>query len=78
MSEVLYKGWLEVAQDWLGNESQWPKVPVMPATPSLCDELKDIQHQNKDVLCINGFIITAYEFNGYASYLMIKLTFAST
>ncbi|KAF9520248.1 hypothetical protein BS47DRAFT_1387293 [Hydnum rufescens UP504] len=67
---ALYKGWLEVAQDWLGNESQWPKAPVVPATSSLCDELEDIQHKNKDVLCVNGLIITAYEFNGYASYLM--------
>ncbi|KAF9502690.1 hypothetical protein BS47DRAFT_1370089 [Hydnum rufescens UP504] len=69
-SEVLYKGWLEVARDWLGNKSQWPKAPVVPATLSLCDELEDIQHQNKDVLHVNGLIITAYEFNGYASYLM--------
>ncbi|KAF9505375.1 hypothetical protein BS47DRAFT_1368125 [Hydnum rufescens UP504] len=69
-SEALYKGWLEVAWDWLGNESQWLKAPVMPATSSLCNELEDIQHQNKDVLHVNGLIITAYEFNGYASYLM--------
>ncbi|KAF9510727.1 hypothetical protein BS47DRAFT_1395698 [Hydnum rufescens UP504] len=69
-SKALYKGWLEVARDWLGNESQWPKAPVVPATLSLCDELEDIQHKNKDVLCVNGLIITAYEFNGYASYLM--------
>ncbi|KAF9510499.1 hypothetical protein BS47DRAFT_1395918 [Hydnum rufescens UP504] len=69
-SEALYKRWLEVAQDWLGNESQWPKVPVVPATSSLCDEIEDIQHKNKDVLRVNGLIITAYEFNGYASYLM--------
>ncbi|KAF9505288.1 hypothetical protein BS47DRAFT_1400551 [Hydnum rufescens UP504] len=70
MSEALYKGWLEVAWDWLGNESQWLKAPVMPATSSLCDELEDIQHKNKDILHVNGLIITAYEFNSYASYLM--------
>ncbi|KAF9520689.1 hypothetical protein BS47DRAFT_1386890 [Hydnum rufescens UP504] len=33
-------------------------------------ELEDIQHKNKDILRVNGLIITAYEFNGYASYLM--------
>jgi hypothetical protein len=70
MSEALYKGWLEVARAWLRNESKWLKAPVVSPTQSLCNQLEDIQHQTKDVLHVNSLIVTAYEFNGYASYLM--------
>ncbi|KAF9516412.1 hypothetical protein BS47DRAFT_1390671 [Hydnum rufescens UP504] len=62
-------GWKLLGIGW-GTSHNGRKRQSRQLHQSLCDELEDIQHKNKDVLHVNGLIITAYEFNGYASYLM--------